>query len=194
MVMPMTIATNSMKGPGVRTWPKAIMAGAAILAPTSLIAPAAASAAPPAPSCTAAAIEAWASNEGNGTAGTTFYALELSNISSKTCTLHGFPSVWGISKTGARVGKPASHRGTPTTVILSAGATAHVVLGVIDVGALCGSGVAAAGLKVVPPGQAAPASGRDEIDNFSLRVCPNASSMNVDSVHAGAGLPLYTTS
>lgn len=180
------------KGPRVRTWFKAITVGGAILAPTSLVGPPAASATAPMASCSAASIEVWASNEGNGTAGTIYYVLEMSNVGPKTCTLHGFPSVWGVSKAGAQVGKPASHRGALTTVVLSAGATAHAVLGVVDVGALCGKGIAAAGLKVVPPGLA-PAAG-DEIDGFPVTVCPNESSMNVGPVHAGTGIPLYTTS
>ena len=176
----------------MKTWFQVVMVGASTLVPTSLVGPAAASATAPVAGCSAASIEVWASSEGNGTAGTIYYALELSNVGPKTCTLHGFPSVWAVTKAGAQAGKPASHRGTPTTVVLSAGATAHAILGVVDVGALCGNGIAAAGLKVVPPGLASSAA--EEIDNFPATVCPNEPSMHVGPVRPGTAIPLYTSS
>jgi hypothetical protein len=148
-------------------------------------------------SCTGASTEVWAAVEGDGTAGTVYYELEFSNVGRQPCTLHGYPSVWGVSVTGVRIGEPASHRGVPTTVTLQPGATAHAILGVVDTGALCaGPGVAAAGLRVVPPGQTLPkpAGEADEVEHFSVQVCPRQSSMNVQPVHSGVGIPNYTFS
>ncbi len=149
------------------------------------------------PPCTAANTTVWAPYAGSGTAGTTYYVLEFSNIGTTTCTLHGFARVWGVTVGGALVGKPASHEGTPALVTLAPRQTAHAILGVTDTGALCGtSGVQAAGLRVVPPGQTLPASPgeRDEVEHFPLEVCSNESSMHVQPIRAGTGIPLYTTS
>lgn len=73
--------------------------------------------------------------DGTGTAGTTYYVLEFSNIGSKTCTLHGNASVWAVNKTGLQLGKPASHQGVPSTVTLKHFGTAQAILGVVDTGA-----------------------------------------------------------
>ena len=148
-------------------------------------------------SCTAAETEVWAAVEGDGTAGTTYYELEVSNVGHQTCTLHGYPSVWAVSLSGQQVSKPASHRGVPGTVTLRPGATSHAVLGVVDTGALCaGPGVAAEGLRVVPPGETLPepAGEADEVENFPLQVCPHQSSMNVLPIRSGVGIPNYTSS
>jgi hypothetical protein len=145
--------------------------------------------------CTSSSTEVWAAFKGSGTAGTTYYVLEISNVGTKRCTLEGYASVTAFGASGALVGVAASHRGTPALVTLAPGATAHVVLGVTDTGALCGSsGVATTGLRVVPPGESKPIGEEDEITNFPLTVCSHQSSMSVLSVHAGTGIPLYTVS
>lgn len=147
--------------------------------------------------CTVASTRVWAAVEGVGTAGTTYYELELSNVGTKTCTLDGWASVWAVGTGGEQIGKPASHEGIPMKVTLAPGATAHVVLGVGDASAICGSqGVTAAGLRVVPPGESlpSPAGEADEIEHFSLQVCPKQSSMRVLPVHSGTGIPNYTFS
>lgn len=174
--------------------------GALLLASTILALPtvegAPASAATLAP-CSAANTFVWSADVGNGTAGTTYYILELSNVGSTSCTLDGFARVWAINTAGALVGKPASDRGAAAPVTLAPKSTAHAILGVVDTGALCGThGVKSQGLRVVPPGQTLPASPgeRDEVANYPLEVCSNESSMNVTAVRAGTGIPLYTTS
>ncbi|HVB01438.1 MAG TPA: DUF4232 domain-containing protein [Acidimicrobiales bacterium] len=179
----------------------ATLASAALLLPgVALIASALSStlaAAAAVARCTAAGTRVWAAVEGAGTAGTTYYELELSNVGTKTCTLDGWASVWAVGTGGKQIGKPASHQGTPNTVTLTPGATSHVVLGVGDTGAICGShGVQATGLRVVPPRQIlpSPAGEADEIEHFSLQICPNQSSMHVLPVHSGTGIPNYTSS
>jgi hypothetical protein len=176
----------------------AALACGAILLPTATVAASATSGARASIQvCGAASTEVWAAVEGDGTAGTIYYELEFSNVGHQPCTLHGWPSVWGVAATGAEIGEPASHRGTPTVVTLQPGATAHAILGVVDTGALCaGPGIATAGLRVVPPGQrfAGPAGEADLVENFPVRVCPHQSSMNVSPVHSGVGIPNYTFS
>ncbi len=147
--------------------------------------------------CSAANTFVWAAFDGNGTAGTTYYALEFSNVGSKACTLRGDASVWAVGKAGLQLGKPASHQGVPSTVTLAHDGTAHAILGVVDTGAACpGQGVQATGLRVVPPGQSlpAPAGEKDEVEYFPVEVCAHQSSMNVLPVRSGTGIPLHTTS
>ncbi len=149
------------------------------------------------PTCTAANTYVWAPYAGGGTAGTIYYVLEFSNVGTTTCALSGFARVWGVTTAGALVGRPASHEGAAAAVTLAPDQTAHAILGVVDTGALCGThGVRAAGLRVVPPGQILPPSPgeRDEVENFPLEVCSNESSMHVDPIRAGTGIPLHTTS
>jgi hypothetical protein len=176
----------------------AALACGAILVPTAALVASPASGAPAAvASCTVADTEVWAAVEGDGTAGTTYYELEVSNVGHQTCTLHGYPRVWAVSLTGLQIGKPASHWGVPSTVTLRPGATSHAVLGVADTGAACaGSGVTAEGLRVVPPGETLPkpAGEADEVENFPLQVCPRQSSMNVRPITSGVGIPNYTSS
>jgi hypothetical protein len=117
--------------------------------------------------CSAANTFVWAAFDGNGTAGTTYYALEFSNVGSKACTLRGDASVWAVGKAGLQLGKPASHQGVPSTVTLAHDGTAHAILGVVD---------------------------KDEVEYFPVEVCAHQSSMNVLPVRSGTGIPLHTTS
>lgn len=175
----------------------ALVCGGIVLPATGLVASAASGAPASVTRCSGASTEVWAATEGDGTAGTIFYELEFSNIGHQTCTLRGYPDVWAITLAGHELGKPALHRGVPGTVTLRPGATAHAILGVVDTGALCsGPGVLAAGLEVVPPGQAAAtaAGEADEVENFAVHVCPHESSMNVLPVRSGVGIPNYTVS
>lgn len=139
----------------------------------------------------------WAAFDGTGTAGTTYYVLEFSNIGSKTCTLHANASVWAINKTGLQLGRPASHQGVPSTVTLKHFGTAHAILGVVDTGAACpDKSVQATGLRVVPPRQTLPnpADEKDEVEYFPAGVCAHQSSMNILPVRSDTGIPLYATS
>ena len=139
----------------------------------------------------------WAAFEGAGTAGTTYYVVEFSNIGSAACTLHGNATVWAVNKTGLQVGKPATHQGAPGTVTLARDGTAHSILDVVDTGATCpGQSLQSTGIRVVPPGQFLPnpAGEKDEVKYFPVEVCAHQSSMHVLPVRPGTGIPLYTTS
>ncbi len=174
----------------------ALACGAILLPTAALAASPAAGARATVARCQPASTEVWAAVEGVGTAGTTYYELEFSNVGTQPCTLHGFPSVWAVTLRGAEIGKPALHHGiVPTSVTLQPGATAHAVLGVVDTGAICGrQGVRGAGLVVVPPGQPRLLGEADGIESFPLQVCPHVSSMNVRPIQSGTGIPGYTSS
>jgi hypothetical protein len=139
--------------------------------------------------CTPAHTQVWASSEGNGTAGTTYYEIEFSNTGS-TCTLRGFPTVQATNSKGT-IGKPATDRGAASTILLQTSITAHVTLGVVDTGALCSNPLSGTGLRVVPPGEKFVGE-QGAISNFPVEVCSNASSLNVSPIQAHVGIPLYT--
>lgn len=141
--------------------------------------------------CTTAHLEIWFGlGLGGGTAGSTFYPLEFSNVGHQACTLNGYPGVSGYGSSGAQVG-PAATRNTGAhgTVTLAPGATAHAILRVVDAGALCSAPVTAAGLKVFPPGAT-----RSQPIPFSFAACANRGVLVVGPVRSGVGIPGFTTS
>ncbi len=94
-------------------------------------------------------------------ADTTYYTLEFTNISARTCSLYGYPEVSayaGSQATGAQIGSPATHDTAirPRPVMLAPGATAHSVLRVTGTGqfqpAACAR-VTAPELRVMLPDQ-----------------------------------------
>ncbi len=98
----------------------------------------------------------WLGLPGDGDAGSTFYQLELSNTSGRTCTVYGFPGVSAIGRGGGQLGSAASrdYADLSRLVTLRRGATAHVLLRIVDVAnfpaASCDPGTAV-GLRVYPP-------------------------------------------
>jgi Protein of unknown function (DUF4232) len=127
---------------------------------------------------------------GGGTAGSTYYPLEFSNVGRTACSLNGYPGVSAYGSSGAQVGPAASRNGQHHgTVTLASGATAHAILRVVDWGALCSTEVPAAGLKVFAPG-----STRSEPVPFAFGACARQGVLVVGPVRAGVGIPGYTTS
>jgi hypothetical protein len=164
----------------------ALCAVAAALAALSLAgAPAgAATSAAGTPTCQTQGLVVWINTQGNGTAGTTFYTLNFTNLSGHPCLLRGFPGVSAVNLHGGALGRAASRDSGQTvkTVTLTNGHTAHAVLGLVDIGALSPSTcppTTAAGLRVFPPNQSAskvvpfpfPACGRTGGPAF-LRIRP----------------------
>jgi hypothetical protein len=142
-------------------------------------------------SCTPAHTQIWLGlGLGGGTAGSTYYPLEFSNVGHSACTLDGYPGVAGYSSGGGQVG-PAATRNLQShgTVTLAAGATAHALLRVVDWGALCSKEVVASGLKVYAPGARS-----SEPVPFSFGACAHQGVLIVGPVRAGVGIPGYTTS
>lgn len=99
----------------------------------------------------------------NGTAGTIYYQLVFRNTGSTTCTLFGYPGVSYVrGEAGTQTGDPASRnptisgQSTPAVVTLAPGASAHAVVGEVDVEAYSSSvckPTAVRGLRVYPPDQ-----------------------------------------
>lgn len=141
--------------------------------------------------CTTAHLQIWLGlGVGGGTAGSTFYPLEFSNVGLGACTLNGFPGVSAVGSGGGQVGPSASRNGqSHSTVTIAPGATAHAILRVLDSGALCSPAVQATGLKVFPPGAT-----RSEPIPFSFSACAHRGVLVVGPVRAGVGIPGFTTS
>jgi hypothetical protein len=167
-------------------------AAAAILASTGALAATTASAAPAAaaiPGCISSNTTVWTGEPGNGTAGSIYYELEISNVGHHACTLFGYPGVSAANGNGKQVGLPASHSGAKSVVTIPAGGTSHVVLRVTDPGAVCVHPVHADLLKVYAPGQF-----NFETTPFPVSVCPHNVTLHVDAVHANAGIPNFSNS
>lgn len=171
----------------------ASLAAAAILLPTAALAasagPAAVSAAsqPAIPGCTSNNTDVWYAVPGDGTAGSSYYQLEFSNVGHTTCSLFGYPGVSADSANGPEVGQPATHSGGRVLAVLAPGDTAHVVLRVVDAGAVCAHPKNAVALRIYAPGQTA-----SKVLGFDSQGCPGTSVLHVDSIHPGTGIPGYT--
>jgi hypothetical protein len=176
------------------------LAGAAVLLPVVALASSAGTSAPKA-STTAAAVHrcyrgdltAWMGIPGNGTAGSTFYPLEISNVSSHSCWLYGFPGVSALKPGGGQLGSAAARSPgiTPYLVTLAPFQTAHVDLQITDVGvfspASCHPTTAVA-LKVYAPGDYAAIE-----FPFSFRACAKSGPvyMHVTPTLLNTGIPGY---
>lgn len=172
------------------------LACAAILLPTAALAASGAtaargSAAAPArqavAACRSAGTEVWHAAENNGALGTILYEIEISNVGHHACTLFGYPGVSEINIHGHEVGLPATHGGTKLLVTIVPGGTAHFVLKVVEAGAVCRHPVNGSTLRVFPPGQTV-----SQLLLFPNQMCPGRSTMSVDAVHAGTGIPFFS--
>ena len=94
----------------------------------------------------------------NGTAGTIYYHLVLTNKSSVSCQTGGFPGVSFVTgDSGTQVGAPAQKNGSGgATLTLSPGASVHAQLGVAEASNFPDCRMTAIrGLRVYPPNQTA---------------------------------------
>jgi hypothetical protein len=124
-----------------------------------------------------------ATTPGGAAAGSTYYRLTLTNASSRTCSLFGYPGVSAVTSGGAQIGSPARRNPQHASrlVVLPHGAKATTIVQVVDTHnfprALCRARTAA-GLRVYPPG----AFG-SKIVRFHVSVCSTArSSLSVQAV------------
>ena len=168
------------------------LAAAIALAAPAILLSAAASAAPAhssetsAPAC-GASLETWFAPEGNGFAGGANYVVEFSNIGSATCTVKGSPTV-KLTENGTQVGLKATPFGpAPATVTLQQGQTAHIAVIIHDAGAFC-QPAPTNGLSVQPPG----ATQAQDFALTAFGACPGKSTMSVDAINPGTGIPYYT--
>jgi Protein of unknown function (DUF4232) len=113
--------------------------------------------------CLGSEIDVWLNTQGDGAAGSTFYALEFTNLSSHSCTLSGFPHVSAIDLLGHQIGLAASHdNASSSRTITLAGSSGHsfgdtgtVALRIVraeDFPSTSCHIVTAAGLRVYAPG------------------------------------------
>ena len=190
----------------LRTRPKQLVAAVAALTCAAIVIPVAGQAAPSISAssarparvatvsspCSRGDLMEWFGEPGMGTAGTMFYELEFSNLSSHACTLKGFPRVTAIGASGHQLGSAAAHETeVPHLVTLAAaGGTAHAVLGAVDVGALSTClRTTARQLQIYAPGQ----------HNFgdvpsAIGACKNKGPifMRVTPIKSGVGVPDYS--
>jgi Protein of unknown function (DUF4232) len=143
-------------------------------------------------SCPESSLTGWFGFPTDGTAGSTYYELEISNISSTPCTLYGFPGVSAVSGS-TQLGSPAARAGSPGPVVtLGSYATAHVILRIVDVGALPGCQITTTDtLRVYAPGDydslLVPAP-------MPFQACANTGPvyLSVSATLPGAGIPGYS--
>jgi len=132
-----------------------LLPAVALAAPRSAAASGQASGGPAVvPRCATADLTVWMGVPGDGAAGSSYYELQFSNTSSHACTILGFPGVSAIDVNGHQLGSAAGrdHSDATHLVTLGRGATAHVLLRIVDVGALPTCHPAAAVmLRIYPP-------------------------------------------
>lgn len=137
------------------------------------------------PKCATSGLVIWLNQEGGGgTLGSIYYELELTNLSGHTCTLYGYPGVAAVNLAGRQLGAAARREPTPGKGLvtlasgsstLNNGSTATALVRIVDVGALPGCRpVAAAGLRVYPPGQT-----RSKVIPFPFEACSRAGHTNL---------------
>jgi hypothetical protein len=169
------------------------LASAAILLPTAALASSAAAGSanrvshPAVAACVAANTTVWYGLPATHSAGHSYYEFQISNVGRSTCSFFGYPGVSALNSHGSQVGLPASHFGSRISVTLAPGATAHVVLVVVNAFDVCAHPVRATQIRVFPPGQF-----HAQSVDLATMACPGKSVLQVDSVHPRAGIPNYS--
>ncbi|MDI5969812.1 DUF4232 domain-containing protein [Streptomyces sp. SL13] len=124
-----------------------------------------------------------------GTAGSTYMALDFKNISGKTCTLYGYP---GVSQAGGSPVNQIGHAATESDLVgralvtLAPGATGNALLRIVDAGnfssATC-EPTTAKYLQIFPPSQTTPI-----YLAFNSQACAGSSQLlTVSVIRAGVG-------
>ncbi len=154
--VPAAKASSTLPGPAAPSTPAGATATAtATSSPTAAVAPSG-----PQP-CPASGLRA-AIGSGQGAAGSSYYPIDLTNISGVTCTLYGYPGVSFVTGAGgSQIGAAATRDAAtaPALVTLAAGQTAHAPLQVVNASNYPASRckiVQAHWLRVYPPGQFTP--------------------------------------
>jgi hypothetical protein len=123
------------------------------------------------PNCTLRQLVVWLNINGNAAAGTSYYGLELTNLSARSCMMRGYPTVSAIDVGGRQLGDASVRRPLVPTrgVVLASGDTATALLQIADTDVYPPASclpVTAAGLRVSPPG-----NGGAKIVPFVFRAC-----------------------
>jgi len=150
----------------------AVVAAAGLGIGSAVWAASAASAAPAdSPYCTNGQLAAWVDVGGSsGAAGTIYYPLELTNVSSHPCTLIGYPGVSATNARGTQLGDAARRNPlyAARLVTVPVGGTVHILFGYSDA-EVSTSGckpTTASQLRVYPPNLTG-----STLTFFSLPVC-----------------------
>jgi hypothetical protein len=111
------------------------------------------------PKCATSGLVVWLNTVSNGTLGSIYYSLELTNLSGHSCTLAGYPGVSAVNLAGHQLGSAASRDNTTKahTITVKQGVNSIAVLRIVDTGNFSTSAcrpTIAAGLRVFPPNQA----------------------------------------
>lgn len=172
----------------------AVITAGAVAAIVPAVAASASQSAAAVPRCGNSDVRAWLGVPGDGTAGSTFYQLELSNISNHACTLYGYPGVSAVGPGGVQLGSAAGRSaGDPERLVtLARGATAHALLQIADTGVyppLACARKNATGLKVYPPNDTAA-----QVIPFTFSACSKKGPvyLHVRVTVAGTGIPGYS--
>jgi hypothetical protein len=123
------------------------------------------------PACASSTLVIWIDTEGSVVSGNTYYDIELTNFSGKTCSILGYPVVVATNLTGHQLGSAASDNAShkPFAVTLAGGASAAAVLQITTAVGLRGlkcSPQLAAGLRV-----SAPNKGTGKVVPFPFQAC-----------------------
>jgi hypothetical protein len=143
--------------------------------------------------CLRSQLTAWLGFPGSQTAGSSYYPLEISNVSLHACTLYGFPGVSAVKSGGGQMGSAAGRAtGYPEGLItLQPFQTVHADLQITDVynfpPSTCHPASAVA-LKVYAPGD----FGWMEVP-FSFTACAKSGPvfMHVSPTFGNTGIPGY---
>lgn len=158
-------------------------------APTPTVAPVAATTPAGPPGCLAPDLQP-SLGPSQGTAGTIYQVIVLTNTSAGTCTLYGYPGVSFVTGVGGSIiGAPATRNAIvpDALVTLQPGGQAYALVGVVDVGALPKAAcdpTQADWLQIYAPGDTGAL-----FVQFSSAVCARAAQnfMTVSAVRSGAG-------
>ena len=131
------------------------------------------------PACANGTIDSWLNTAANGAAGTIYYELQFTNLSSHECSLHGFPGVSAVNRAGHQIGAPARRSGSSGNAVdLAAGARAKATFGVVETGNFSASAckpVTAFGLRVYAPNQTA-----SDVIPWPFSVCSKSSEISIN--------------
>jgi hypothetical protein len=132
----------------------ALLAAAVLASTSTAAAPVPATAKP----CAASTTVVWAGEEpGGGAAGSVYYRIEFTNLSTATCTLSGYAKVNAVDLKGGRIGAFATHETGKAAkpVTLAPGSSASATLRIVDAlnfpADKC-KATMAAGLRIALPG------------------------------------------
>jgi len=142
----------------------------------------------PPPCATSALRAAVPTGQGNAAAGSSYYPIVFTNVSSASCTLYGYPGVSFVTGVGgSQIGIPATESPTnPRKLItLAPGQSDHAELQVVNAAnyppADCGL-VTAHWLRIYPPNQTAPLYA-----SFTAQACTKPRTiLTVQTVQPGA--------